>query len=172
MTTSQLIPSEYHTFYKTYIDLIPNDLKLLEGYISGLKLYEDFFQVLSIDKLYYKYADGKWTVAEVLQHVIDTERIFIYRSFRIARHDNTPLAGFDQDVYINPSGANNKTLDSLMEEYRITRQNSIHILKSLSEDDLKFMGNTDGKAMSARASAFAVLGHELWHLKILKERYI
>ena len=172
MTSSQLNPSEYHTFYKTYIDLIPNDLELIEGYKRGLKLYENFFQELSIDKLYYKYAEGKWTIAEVLQHVIDTERIFIYRCFRIARHDNTPLAGFDQDVYINPSQANNKSLDSLMEEYKITRQNSIVILKNLREDDLKFMGNTDGKAMSARAAAFAVLGHELWHLNILKERYI
>ena len=171
MTTSQLNPSEYHTFYKTYIDLIPDDLELIEGFKKGLKLYEDFFQDISIDKLYYKYAEGKWTVAEVLQHVIDTERIFIYRCFRIARHDNIPLAGFDQDVYIKPSAANNKTLDRLIEEYKITRQNSIVILKSLSEVDLNFMGNTDGKVMSARAAAFVVLGHELWHLKILKERY-
>jgi uncharacterized damage-inducible protein DinB len=172
MNTSQLNPSEYHDFYKTYIDMIPDNLELIEGYKRGLKLYEEFFQDLSVDKLYYKYAEGKWTVAEVMQHVIDTERIFMYRCFRIARHDNTPLAGFDQDIYIKPSGANNKTLDSLLEEYLITRQNSIVILKSLSEHDLSFMGNTDGKAMSARAAAFAVLGHELWHLKILKERYI
>jgi uncharacterized damage-inducible protein DinB len=172
MNTSQLNPSEYHDFYKTYIDMIPDNLELIEGYKRGLKLYEEFFQDLSVDKLYYKYAEGKWTVAEVMQHVIDTERIFMYRCFRFARHDNTPLAGFDQDIYIKPSGANNKTLDSLLEEYLITRQNSIVILKSLSEHDLSFMGNTDGKAMSARAAAFAVLGHELWHLKILKERYI
>jgi len=96
----------------------------------------------------------------------------MYRCFRIARHDATPLTGFDQDVYISPSLANSKTIEDLIAEYNITRQNSIIILKSLSEDDLKFMGNTDGKAMSARAAAFAVLGHELWHLKILKELYI
>lgn len=172
MTTLRLNPSEYHIYYKRYIDLIPDDLELIEGFIRGLKLYENFFQEISADKLYYKYAVGKWTVAEVLQHVIDTERIFMYRCFRIARHDNTPLAGFDQDVYVGPSLANKKTIESLMEEYKITRQNSIVILKSLSEDDLKFMGNTDGKPMSARASVFTVLGHELWHLKILKERYI
>jgi len=172
MTTSQLNPSEYHVFYKTYIDMLPNDMKLIDGYNKGYKLYEDFFKRIPSDKLYYKYAEGKWTIAEVLQHVIDTERIFMYRCFRIARHDDTPLAGFDQDVYISPSLANSKTLEDLIAEYKITRQNSIIILKSLSEDDLKFMGNTDGKAMSARAAAFAVLGHEIWHLKILKERYI
>jgi len=172
MTTSQLQPSEYHAFYKTYIDLIPDDLELIDGFNRRSNLYEDFFKSIPSDKLYYKYAEGKWTIAEVLQHVIDTERIFMYRCFRIARHDATPLNGFDQDVYISPSLANSKTIEDLIAEYNITRQNSIIILKSLSEDDLKFMGNTDGKAMSARAAAFAVLGHELWHLKILKELYI
>lgn len=172
MTTKDLNASEYNLFYSTYIDLIPKELELIKGFNLGLQHVTDFFKSISNDKLTFKYAEDKWTVKEVFQHIIDTERIFMYRCLRIARHDQTPLAGFDQNDYILPSLANNKSIELLLVEYQASRQNFIVLLKSLSETDLKFVGNANGSSLSARAAAFIILGHELWHIKIIKERYL
>ena len=120
----------------------------------------------------YKYAAGKWSIKEVFQHIIDTERVFLYRCFRIARHDKTPLTGFEQDDYIVPSKANSKSIESLLEEYQTVRQNSIVLLKSLSETDLKHLGNASDHMLSARAAAFMTLGHEIHHIEVIKERYL
>ena len=172
MTTKDLNTLEYNPFYSTYIDLIPKELELVDGFYLGLKHVTDFFKSISNDKLTFKYAEDKWTVKEVFQHIIDTERIFMYRCLRIARHDQTPLAGFDQNDYILPSLANNKSIELLLEEYQAVRQNFIVLIKSLSETDLKFIGNASGNDLSARAAAFIILGHELWHIQIIKERYL
>ena len=172
MTTKDLNPSEYNQFYSTYIDMIPKELELVDGFYLGLKQVTDFFKSISNDKLTYKYAEDKWTIKEIFQHIIDTENIFMYRCLRIARHDQTPLAGFDQNDYILPSLANKKSIELLLEEYQAVRQNFIVLLKSLSETDLKFVGNANGSNLSARAAAFIILGHELWHIKIIKERYL
>lgn len=172
MTTKDLNPSEYNQFYSTYIDMIPKELELVDGFYLGLKQVTDFFKSISNDKLTYKYAEDKWTIKEIFQHIIDTENIFMYRCLRIARHDQTPLAGFDQNDYILPSLANKKSIELLLEEYQAVRQNFIVLLKSLSETDLNFVGNANGSNLSARSAAFIILGHELWHIKIIKERYL
>lgn len=172
MTTKDLKPNEYSSFYRTYIDLIPKELTLIEGYRGGLKNVETFFSSIPEEKLNYVYAAEKWTVKEILQHIIDAERVFMYRCFRIARHDATPLSGFDENNYIVPSLAGNKSLDSLLEEYKAVRHSSIVLLQSLKDEDLAFIGNANGNNMSARAAAFSVLGHELWHIKIIRERYL
>ena len=143
-----------------------------DGFYLGLKNVTDFFKSISNDKLTYKYAEDKWTIKEIFQHIIDTENIFMYRCLRIARHDQTPLAGFDQNDYILPSLANKKSIELLLEEYQAVRQNFIVLLKSLSETDLNFVGNANGSNLSARSAAFIILGHELWHTKIIKERYL
>ncbi|MCF8273271.1 MAG: DinB family protein [Flavobacteriaceae bacterium] len=172
MTILDLKTSEYNPFYKTYLDMIPEEMELIDGFYLGLKNVVDFFNSLPSNKLKYKYAEDKWTIKEVFQHIIDTERIFAYRCFRIGRHDETPLSGFDENNYIKPSLANNKTLEALLEEYQVVRQNTIVLIKSLNETDLKFIGIANANNLSARAAAFSVLGHELWHLKIIKERYL
>lgn len=96
----------------------------------------------------------------------------MHRCFRIARHDKTPLAGFDQNDYIEPSQGHFKSLDLLIEEYIAARSSSVVLLKSLKEIDLKCIGNANGSPMSARACAFAVIGHEIHHVEILKECYL
>ena len=152
--------------------MLPKSLHLIEGFETGFKTVDAFFKAIPKEKLTYRYAEGKWTVKEVFQHIIDTERIFMYRCFRIARHDKTPLAGFDQNDYIVPSNANNKSIERLLEEYQITRQYSILLLKSLSHQDLQSLGNASGYVTSARAAAFSTIGHEIWHINIIKERYL
>ncbi|WP_298537119.1 DinB family protein [uncultured Algibacter sp.] len=172
MTVTDLNTSEYHAFYETYISKVPKDIDLIEGFKIGGEQLISFFNQIPIDKLEYRYELGKWSIKEVLQHIIDTERIFIYRCFRIARHDKTKLTGFEQDDYIEPSRAHSKSIESLLEEYQVVRQNSIVLLKSLSEANLKYLGNASNTMLSARAAAFMTLGHEIHHRHIVKERYL
>lgn len=171
MTVSDLQDSEYNLFYRTYINLVPKDVTLVKGFYEGEKKVVNFFNAIPKDLLNYKYDVDKWTVKEVFQHIIDTERVFMHRCFRIARRDLTTLTGFEQNDYIQPSLAKHKTLEALIEEYQATRRSAIVLLKSLSVDDLTFIGNANGSFMSSRSAAFSVLGHEIWHLNIIKTRY-
>ena len=172
MTTQDLNSLEFNEFYKRYIDKLSTFMSLEEGYKVGKSNVLDFFKSIPQSKLEYRYAPEKWTVKEVLQHLIDTERIFIYRCFRIARRDITPLMGFDQDIYVAPSKANTKSIEGLMNEFEMNRNNSIAMIDSLSDDDLKFVGVSSDSPMSARAAAFTILGHDIWHIDVIKERYL
>lgn len=172
MTTQDLNVSEYNEYYKRYIDKLSKSLLLRDGYKIEKTNTLDFFKSIPKDKLEYRYTPGKWTIKEVFQHLIDTERIFMYRCFRIARRDATPLIGYDQNIYIEPSGANKKSIDELLEEFKIARENSISILNSLTDEDLCSIGNSNGAVMSARAAAFTIIGHDIWHMDVIKERYL
>lgn len=172
MTTQDLKPSEYNEYYKRYIDKLSEQTSLRKGYITGKNDVLQFFKSIPEDKLEYRYAPEKWTVKEVFQHLIDTERIFMYRCFRVARRDTTPLMGFDQDIYVKPSMANAKSIENLLNEYEINRNNSIVMIDSLSDEDLSFVGTASDSPMSARAAAFTILGHDIWHMDVIKERYL
>ena len=152
--------------------MIPKSVDLVEGFEVGFKNIEAFFKSIPKEKLEYKYAVDKWTIKEIFQHIIDTERIFMYRCLRVARQDKTALAGFEQNDYILPSKANNKSIEALLEEYRTTRQFSIVLIKSFSDEDLKCIGQASGNVMSTRSTAFSTIGHEIWHMNIIKERYL
>lgn len=172
MTTKDLKPSEFNSYYSIYINKAPKNLNLIDGFTTGLNNVLEFFKSIPNDKLEHSYAEGKWTIKEVLQHIIDTERIFMYRCFRIGRHDKTPLMGYEQDDYIVPSRANNKSIELLLEEYELVRKNFILLLKGLNDEDLKFMGTASDSPVSSRAAAFIILGHEIWHIDVIKERYL
>ncbi|OEJ99392.1 hypothetical protein A8C32_04535 [Flavivirga aquatica] len=172
MTTKDLIKTEYNEYYSRYIDLVSKDIELVNGFREDSNMVLEFFESITNEKLDYSYASGKWTIKEVFQHLIDTERIFQYRCFRISRHDKTSIAGFEQDDYINPSQAQNKSIEALVEEFKAVRQSFIVLLNSLKNEDLKFIGNANGSGLSARAAAFIILGHSIWHIKVIKERYL
>ncbi|MBU2951774.1 DinB family protein [Tamlana agarivorans] len=172
MKVTDLETSEYNIYYKTYIDKVPKSSKLIDGFECGREAVVSCFRSVPDDKLYYSYAPGKWTVKEVFQHIIDTERVFSYRCFCLARQEKTPLPGYEQDDYVPPSKANAKSMDDLIEEYEAVRRNTIVLLKSLSEADLKCVGTASGGNMSARAAAFIILGHEIHHLGVMKQHYI
>jgi uncharacterized damage-inducible protein DinB len=172
MTTTELTPEEYHSYYKNYIDMVPKTQTLLAGFNEGKKTMLDFYKAIPEEKLTYRYQPEKWTIKEVFQHIIDTERIFMYRCLRIARNDSTKLSGFEQDDYVVPSEANEKSIEDLLFEYETNRTNSIVLLKGLSEKNLSFIGNASGNSLSARACAFIIIGHEIWHTKVIQERYL
>ncbi|MEN3322314.1 DinB family protein [Mariniflexile soesokkakense] len=172
MKISDVQSNEYHAFYSNYLALVPKDKLLLNGFNESTQDIIDFFQNIPVIKLNYAYARQKWSVKEIFQHLIDTERVFQYRCFCLARRDKTPLPGFEQNDYISPSQAKNKSIESLVEEFKAVRQSFIVLLNSLNDEDLQFVGNANGNAMSARAAAFVVLGHYIWHINIIKERYL
>ena len=172
MTTSELSPQEHDPYYGRYLAKLPTSLDLIEGFEKGRDTVETFFQSIPEDKLLHRYQEDKWTIKEVLQHLIDTERIFMYRCFRIARRDTTSLAGFNQEIYMEPSGANGKSREQLLSEYVAGRAQSLAILRSLTAADLAFIGVANQGAMSARAAAFTIIGHDVWHMEIINERYL
>ena len=172
MNRTILKPTEYNQYYATYLSMVADDIALIEGHIQNKNNLLHFFKSIPKEKHNYAYAEGKWTIKEVLQHIIDTERVFMYRCLCIARQDKTAFPGFDQDAYISPSEANLKTMDALLEELESTKNNSIALIKSISESNFANIGTASGGNLSARAAAFIILGHDLWHTKVLKERYL
>ena len=172
MTKSEINTSEFEVYYVRYIDKLSNETELIEGFETGKNNVISFFKSISNEKLTYRYEPNKWSVKEVLQHLIDTERIFMYRCFRIARRDITALAGYDQNIYIDPSNAHDKSIESLLSEFLINRNHSISLLNSLTDEDLSFIGNSNGGVMSARAAAFTVIGHDIWHMEVIKDKYL
>ncbi|WGH76162.1 DinB family protein [Tenacibaculum tangerinum] len=172
MKKKQLEPTEYNEYYAGYLSKVSGNTTLKEGFKKDEETVMRFFSSIPKEKLAYRYQPEKWSVKEVLQHIIDTERIFMYRLLRIARKDTTQIEGFDQNIYIEPSNANTKTIETLLEEFTITCLYSVNLLNSISNDDLYTMGIANNAPISARACAFILLGHSSWHIDIIKERYL
>ncbi|WP_271405019.1 DinB family protein [Tenacibaculum soleae] len=172
MKKQELQPNEFDSYYLNYLNLVSAETGLISGFEEDKKMVVDFFSSLPENKLEFRYQPKKWTVKEVLQHIIDTERIFMYRFLRIARKDTTALAGFDQDIYVDPSAANDKSINDLIKEFTIGRMYSINLINSITNENLKNLGTASDCPVSARACAFILLGHSVWHINIIKERYL
>jgi len=172
MIKSDLNSSEFDNYYSRYINKLSDETELRKAFEIGKNTLIDFFKSIPEKKLTYRYQPQKWSIKEILQHLIDTERIFMYRCFRIARQDKTTLAGFDQDTYIKPSEANNKSIDSLLNEFTVNRKHSISLLNSLTDEDLCFIESANGNAMSARVAAFTIIGHDIWHIEVIQHNYL
>lgn len=163
---------EYAPYAIQYIGLLPDDGRILEHLQNHLKLTGDFIRVLPEARLAHRYAEGKWTIKEILLHIIDDERIYAYRALRFARHDRTELPGFEQDDYALHSGANQRTMDDLLSEFATVRAATISLYNGLGPDTLTRAGVASGNYMSVRAIAYHIAGHELHHLNIVRERYL
>lgn len=172
MIKAVINPNEYQEYYARYLNLVNDNTELIEGYRKGKKEMVELINSIPEEKMSFRYQSEKWSINELIQHLIDTERVFMYRCFRVARNDKTELAGFEQDDFIKPSEADLKSKAEILEEFSINRDNSIALLKSLSEKNLAFIGNANGGNASARSIAFTVLGHDIHHTNIIKERYL
>ena len=120
----------------------------------------------------YRYAPGKWTMKDILAHIMDDERVFAYRALRFARHDKTDLAGVDQDRDAEYAGANDRDINDLLEEYRNVRASSISLFKGFSDEAFMRTGKASGYNVSVRALAYLIAGHELHHLNVMMDRYL
>lgn len=158
-------------YYHKYIEMASDEqlLDQLEG--GGIDLYVD-----AIDELEalgnFTYADGKWTVKEMVQHLIDTERVFAYRALRFGRKDSTDLPGFDENAYANAVDSNQRKLSDLLEEFQLVRLSNMYLFKHFSEEDLKMTGTANGNKISIGAIGYIMIGHGIHHFNILQERYL
>lgn len=163
--------NEYAPYYGRYIDLVQSD-----GVIEVLDKQHDSTMALlrsvKDDRGGHRYAPGKWTVKEVIGHVIDTERVFGYRALRFARGDTTALPGFEQDDYVRMSNADRRSMLDLASELHHVRQGTLLFFKGLDEAALARRGVASGVEMSVRALAYVIAGHERHHVEILKSRYL
>jgi uncharacterized damage-inducible protein DinB len=174
MNSTQLLPDEYALHYKTYLDAIVGEVNLLDELEISLHKTIQFVQDIPMDKFDYRYADGKWTIKEILQHLIDAERIFAYRALRFSRSDKTPLPGFEENSYaevVNPT-ANKRHLKDLLTEFTAVRHATITLFKSFTEEDLLKKGVASENVMSVRAVGFVIIGHQNHHMRVFKERYL
>lgn len=171
MFVKEIPTTEYAPFYANYIQKSGN-LSLLSGLEQGKLETEAFFKSIPDDALEYRYAEGKWTIKEVLQHIIDTEHVFVYRALRFARQDKTPLPGFEQDDYVLAGAANRRTRDQLLNDYLDLRASTIALYSSFSKKMLEQIGEASGAEMSVRAIGFVLIGHEKHHIDIINERYL
>ncbi len=169
--THQPTQDEYAPYYHTYIQKVPEvDLFLNLRHIHHET--QELLANMSEDKGNYRYAEGKWTVKEVLIHLIDTEQIMAYRALSIARKDQTSLPGFDQNAYVEAVDVSGRTLKSLAEEYAITRDLSYVMFQHFDAATFERVGIANGNKMSVRALAHIILGHEIHHRNVLIEKYL
>ncbi len=170
MISKYLNAEEYDLYYKTYTDK-SSDINILKGLQHNLKEVIDFFSKIPKSKHDFAYESGKWTIKQVLLHIIDTERIFSYRALRIARSDKTPLAGFNQDEYANTYDIKERSMKSLINEYELVRKTTIALYESFTKADLIKIGTASGSNISVRAIGYILTGHENHHILVIKSRY-
>lgn len=171
MFTTDLSINEYNSYFQSYIDRMAHT-DLWEAFSNHRELMTDFIENIDESKLLYRYAEGKWSIKEVILHMIDTERIFSYRALRIGRNDKTHLHGFDEVFFAEYSAADTRSVASLIEEYRAVRIATQVLFRSFTPAVLAQVGVVNNNNVSVRAIAFIILGHEKHHLEIIKERYL
>lgn len=168
---TQLIEGTYPAYFENYTKLVDADnvTDLVDKYSKPIW---KFFNSIPSKKSTHRYADDKWSLKEMLQHIIDTERIFAYRALSIARHDPNSLPGFDENAYAAVSNADNREWKSLLKEFKAVRKSTDCLLKSFTYDQLIQSGTTNGNANTTVAICYVIFGHILHHINIINERYL
>ncbi|MGB7731450.1 MAG: DinB family protein [Candidatus Acidiferrum sp.] len=162
---------DYALYYEKYVALVPSG-DFLEILLNQQRDLVRLLSPLTEEQAEFRYAPGKWSVKEVLGHISDTERIFAYRMLRIARGDQTPLASFEQDGYIQNGNFSVRKIADLLHEFSTVREATISLVRSLDDAAWLRRGNASQKEVSVLALAFVIAGHERHHRVLLEERYL
>ena len=162
--------TEFQKYIQRYLDLIPSQNWMEEMAKSEVETLQ-IYSTLNDETALYKYEEGKWTLKEMLLHIIDTERIFQYRALSFARNETQDLLGFDENLFAENSLANERTLKSLIDEYKANRQSSIILFENFSEKVLAKTGTSSGNRISVKQLGYLIIGHNLHHLNVIRERY-
>lgn len=171
MKTSDLTKADYHPYYEPYIFAL-GDVDLLETLKRQRENFPQFIASIPDDLWHKAYAEGKWTIAEVLVHILDAERVFQYRALRFARNDSTNLPGFDQDAYVPNSGASEISKEEVIEDYRSIRGSTIALFSKFDNVALRRQGKANDAVMSVAALGFIMCGHQRHHRDIIRSRYL
>ena len=165
--------SEYAPYFESYIGpILENETSIVENLTAIQHQFEALLTDIPSEKQLFTYAEGKWTIKEIIQHLIDTERVFAYRALSFARNDKNSLPGFDEDKFVEYSKANQRTYSALLAEMKTVRESTLHLFESFSEEDILRVGVGSDRDMSVRAAGFIIAGHQKHHLEIIKERYL
>lgn len=162
---------EYAPYAIMYIDLLPDDGLVLQHLADNLEVAKDLVQTFPEKELSIPHAEGEWTIKEILVHIIDDERIYAYRALRAARNDSTELFGFEPDDYAIMSNANERSMESIWDEYAAVRMATITLFKYLPDEAFTRASIANGHFMSVRAAAYHIAGHEVHHLNSIRENY-
>ncbi|MFN3795560.1 MAG: DinB family protein [Chitinophagaceae bacterium] len=162
---------EYGSFYQTYINYTQADSihALIQQHAAHIL---QSIQAIPAEKADYAYAPGKWTIKQMLQHMLDTERIFVYRLIWIARGDKRALMGFDENAFADAAPATHRSLTDLVKEFTHLRNSTDVLMQSLQDTDLHQISEASGYPISVNALCYIIYGHNLHHLRILSERYL
>lgn len=163
--------NEYNPYYQPYI----NALRITELFDALNKSYEDTLTLLenrTEEELLYRYGKDKWTIKEIIQHVIDAERILCYRALRFSRNDSTDLPGYDESWFVNFSNANDRPITDLLTEFHCVRSATRSLFKSFTDEMLTRTGIANNAEMSVRAAGLIIAGHHWHHLNVIENKYL
>lgn len=163
--------NEYAPYYQRYIDLITTD-DIIAFYKQQADEIVTLFTSLSEEQASFRYAEGKWTIKEVLAHIVDSERIFGYRVLAISRGDKNPLPGFSENDYVRNGKYENRSLKSLLTEYSHLSSANLELFQALDDEMLTQRGTASGKEVTTKAIMFITVGHEKHHFEVIKSRYL
>ena len=172
MKITDITPNEYAPYQANYIHLVNHEYSLIEELEISVHNFIHFVREIPMDKYDYRYAEEKWTIKDIIQHLIDSERVFSYRAMRFSRGDETPLPGFDENFYADNANGNNRSINELLTEMSALRHANIMMFKSFTQDCLMRKGTASGYTVSVRAFGFLIIGHQNHHMKIFRERYL
>jgi len=164
-------PGDYAPYYENYIKLV-EDGDILKILNDQSKRTQDVLNSFSEHRGNFRYADGKWTVKEVVGHLLDTERVFAYRALCIARAEKKSLPGFDQDDYVKEGNFNRRELFELNYEFRLLRESNLLLFRSFTTEMLIKRGFANETSVTVLAILFMIAGHEKHHMKVLREKYM
>ena len=171
MKLSEIREGDCPAYYQPYLKTL-GEASLLELMERQMGNFPEFINSIPEELWDHRYAPEKWSVAEVLLHVLDTERVFQYRALRFGRKDFTPLPGFDQDAYVPMSLAAQRTRESVVAEYRAVRESSLFLFRNIPKERLFWKGNASGNPMSIGAIGFIICGHQKHHRNVLRAQYL
>ncbi|MEZ4827068.1 MAG: DinB family protein [Bacteroidia bacterium] len=170
--TDYPLPDEYAPYYFSYIRLVPKESDIRAFLTQQQGELEGFFRNIPSDKYDFRYQPEKWSLKEVLGHILDTERIMTYRALRIGRGDETPIEGFEQDGYIPTGGFANRSWENLLGEFSTVRASTLSLIQNMPDEGLLQLGIANGKPVSCRAVFYIIAGHALYHRQIIEEKYL
>lgn len=161
---------DYPAIYEDYIGNVQGDV--MEELNRQVETFPTFIREIPQDKLLYSYAQGKWTIKEILCHIIDTERVMSYRALRFARNDMTALASFEQDEFVTHGRHNEREMDSIIEEFVNLRKANIALFKTFNETELSRKGMASDRLISVLAFIYVIAGHLSHHKFIMQQKYL
>lgn len=165
-------PEHAPAYARYYFERTNGQHNLLQSLKDDQRATVDFILSIPEDKADFQYADGKWSVKGVIQHLIDTERILLTRALRLSRKDTTPLPGFDEDRYAEAAPTDSRSLESLAREFEIVRESGIMLFATMNDATADFVGTANNNPITARNVGWFIIGHTMHHCGIIAERYL